>query len=1037
MRWNVVRALKAYRIALCMVGLWGSSVALAVTPAPSSWPAGNALNGKPIYPTSCEGAGCHTGTSNASDIFRKVGNGANNPTLINNAILSGKMRNATLLALTAQQMADIAAYLGNPNVTATAPAAAASPTSLSFVATTVGATSASQIVTLTNGGTAALGPITFSATGAFTVTPGTCTSGGSVAAGGSCTVNVAFRPTITGAASGTLTLAHNASPATTSVALSGTGVAAPAPVASVSSSALTFASTAVGARSVAQTLTLTNSGNAPLGPLGWSTLGDFSAAAGTCSLGNSLAAGASCTISLTFAPTAVSSASGRLTLTHNASPSSTIVTLSGAGIAAPAPIALINVSTLSFATTSVGASSAVQTVTLSNSGNAALVLSTLTSANAAFPITGGSCTAGLSVAAGNSCTVIVRFNPSAVGASTGTLVLAHNANPNSNSVALMGTGIAAAPIASVTPNALSFSQVINTSSSAQTVTVSNTGTAPLLLSSVNITGAQASEFTKTPASTCGASVSAGASCAVLITFAPTATGARSASLVVAHNAAGSTATVALNGVGNMTPQPVIAVSNNALTFSAQAVGSNATQTITVTNAGQAALVLSSLTVSGTHSADYTLGGTCAAALSLAIGQNCDLTVRFAPSTLGARTANLSIASNATPVSIGLTGTATAAAAPAITLTPATQTFGNATVGAAPVPRTIALTNTGTAVLTLSNITVSGAGFSGNNNCGNSVAVGASCTLSLAFAPTAVSPATGLVTITSNAPSSPLTAALSGTGVAAPLPVLTWATAAPGAWPDTSVGATSSPISLTLFNQGPGTSTLSALAPTTGEFVLGGTCNVGTALAANTSCNVTVAFAPGQVGTRAALLRVTSNGTDPAVVPLSGTGVLSAQPMVTVSSPSLDFPSSTPASPPPAMDLSVNNVGTAAITLSSLSVRSGLFTANPVCGSLPVSLTPGQSCQIKVALKSSQAAEGTITDTLTIGTSSTSASVELSANVTNASAQNAPTNVGLGGCSLVVGRSGGTDPTLWLLCVGASLILWRRRRPSTINMPPQP
>ena len=139
------RSLAVLRTGVLGLGLLACGVAQAsVSPPPTVWPPGNALAGKAIYPADC--LICHTGTSNATDRYGKVGNGANNPGLINLAILNGTMTNTVLRALTAQQIADIAAYLGNPDVSPTAPIAAASPTSLAFASTTVGATSASKTV---------------------------------------------------------------------------------------------------------------------------------------------------------------------------------------------------------------------------------------------------------------------------------------------------------------------------------------------------------------------------------------------------------------------------------------------------------------------------------------------------------------------------------------------------------------------------------------------------------------------------------------------------------------------------------------------------------------------------------------------------------------------------------------------------------------------------------------------------------------------------------------------------------------------------
>ena len=606
---------RSLRALAAILGLALVHAAQATVPTNTVFPAGDALRGKTLYDTPATGVGPSCGNSSchgpAVNQAKSLSKGNNKPAVINLAILNGKMTNAWLLAMNAQQLADVAAFTANPGVTAGTLTATVSAASLAFAATTVGGTSPVQSVTLSNTGTTALSLTSIASNSTlFRISGGTCAAGGSIAAGANCTVTMTFNPAAAGAASGTLTFTHNANPATNTVALSGTGIAAAAPIAG----------------------------------------------------------------------------------------------------AAPA--------TLTFASTTVGVTTAAQTVTLSNTGNAALALSAIASSSPAFVVSGGSCASGGSVSAGSNCTVMLSFKPTAAGAASGTLTFSHNASPNISTVALSGTGAAAAPIASLTPSALSFAQVLASTSSNQTVTLSNTGLAPLAISTIGIGGAQASEFARAAASTCanGGSIAPGASCSVLINFTPTAAGARSASLSIAHNATGSPSLVTLSGTGTSTPQPVISVNNNVLAFADQPLAStSAAQTVTVTNSGQAPLVLSSAALAGANSGDYVLGGTCAANLSIAVNSNCSLTVRFAPTALGARTASIAIASNASPVAISLNGTAVAAPAPAVMLAPASQAFGTATVGAAPVSRTVTLTNSGTATLNLSSVTVTGTGFSGTHN----------------------------------------------------------------------------------------------------------------------------------------------------------------------------------------------------------------------------------------------------------------------------------------------------------------------------------
>jgi hypothetical protein len=98
------------------------------------------------------------------------------------------------------------------------------PTSLTFPSTNVGSTSAAQTLTITNNLTATLSSLSFAASGDFSVAPGGGTPcGSSIAAGGSCTVSVTFKPSTTGSIKGAVTVTNSASTSPQTVKLTGTG----------------------------------------------------------------------------------------------------------------------------------------------------------------------------------------------------------------------------------------------------------------------------------------------------------------------------------------------------------------------------------------------------------------------------------------------------------------------------------------------------------------------------------------------------------------------------------------------------------------------------------------------------------------------------------------------------------------------------------------------------------------------------------------------------------------------------------------------
>ena len=192
---------------------------------------------------------------------------------------------------------------------------------------------------------------------------------------------------------------------------------------------------------------------------------------------------------------------------------------------------------LSFGSVVTGTTSAAQTVTVSNpTGSAAAVSSIATSGD--FSQTN---TCSSSIAANGSCTVSVKFAPTAPGARTGTLTV--NAGGVTNTVSLTGTGTAPGPVLNAAPASLSFAGTdVGSSSAAQAVTVTNSGTAAASVSGVTATG----DFSQT--NNCS-SVATGSSCTVNVTFKPTASGTRTGTLTVTSNANNSPATVSLTGSG--------------------------------------------------------------------------------------------------------------------------------------------------------------------------------------------------------------------------------------------------------------------------------------------------------------------------------------------------------------------------------------------------------------------------------------------------------------------------------------------------------
>ncbi|HJT57984.1 MAG TPA: choice-of-anchor D domain-containing protein [Ktedonobacteraceae bacterium] len=323
-----------------------------------------------------------------------------------------------------------------------------------------------------------------------------------------------------------------------------------------------------------------------------------------------------------------------------------------------------------------------------------------------------------------------------------------------------------APGIGLSPNSVNFgAQVVNTTSQPRAVTLTNTGTASLNISSINISGANAGDFAQT--NNCPSSLAASATCTINVTFTPSSTGNRSANLNVADNAQGSPQGVALSGLGQNAPAPIVSLNPGSLSFGNQNVNtSSSPQVVTLTNTGTAALNISSIALSGTSAADFSQTNNCPN--SLAVNANCTVNVTFAPATTGSKSASLTFTDNAgdSPESVPLTGTGVTPT-PGDSLNPTSLSYNNQNVGTTSQPQTVTLTNNGTAALSISSIAITGANasdFGQTNNCPSSLAINASCTINVTFTPTANGIRNANVTITDNAPDSPVKVTLTGTGV---------------------------------------------------------------------------------------------------------------------------------------------------------------------------------------------------------------------------------------------------------------------------------
>jgi hypothetical protein len=446
----------------------------------------------------------------------------------------------------------------------------------------------------------------------------------------------------------------------------------------------------------------------------------------------------------------------------------------------------ISPTAVGFGSVATGASSPPQAVTVTNSGTAAAPVTSIATSGD-FSQTNN---CGTSLAAGSSCTVTVRFLPAATGSRTGNLTV--TASGITNTVPLSGTGVAPGPILSPNPSALSFPRtVVGSSATAQTVTLTNTGTTSATMSGVSTSG----DFSQTNNCT---SLAVGVSCTITVRFTPAAAGTRSGNLTITSNANNSPTAIPLsgNGIDSNTnialgaPASASSQVNASLPPSTVTDGDANTYWESANNAfpqwlqvdlgasfniGRVTLKLPPSGAWGTRTQTLSVSASTDGSTFTTVVGSADRTF-----TSPANVVNISVpATNARFVRVTFTANTGWPAGQAsefevypsggtppntatLATNPSSLTFGTQALNTTGPAQAVTLTNTGNAAASISGVTVSG-DYSQSNNCGGAIAAGASCTINVSFRPVASGTRTGTLTITSSATNSPTNVALAGTG----------------------------------------------------------------------------------------------------------------------------------------------------------------------------------------------------------------------------------------------------------------------------------
>jgi hypothetical protein len=549
--------------------------------------------------------------------------------------------------------------------------------------------------------------------------------------------------------------------------------------------------------------------------------------------------------------------------------------------------ATLDPASLTFSDQAVGTTSSSQTVTLKNTANVALTVTTIETSGD-FTET-DNCT-GQAIGAGSSCTIQVKFAPSATGNLTGHVTINANVAGGQLTLDLSGTGLTGGTFL-LTPSSLDFGPAaVGTSSAVLPAQAENSGETAVAISSVSVSG----PFVLATNSCGTTSLPAKSSCQIQIKFSPTQVGAATGTLTVVD--AVGTQTVALSGTGQAVATDTL--STTSLSFPSTPTGTlSATQVVTLTNSGDLALTSISISTTGPFQASHTCG------TQLAGNASCAISVTFAPTQQGSLTGTLTISDLIRTQTVTLTGTAVAPAA--LSVLPASMSFSGQQAGVPSTPQTLTVSNTGGAALANVGFQFTGSAAASYSisatTCGSMLDAAASCTAKVVFTPAATGPIAAMLIVSSSTSGvTPVSIPLNGSGQ-----VGTGISVSPGQinFATVGVGQTSDARTVTVSNGSSYAITSLALASQEPYVLSKNTCTG--ALTAGASCTVSVAFQPTSSGSSTGALTVTSPDlAAPTSVALSGVG----------------------------FDFEVAVSGTSSYTVASGQTANYTLTINPVGGS---------------------------------------------------------------------------------------------------------
>ncbi len=641
----------------------------------------------------------------------------------------------------------------------------------------------------------------------------------------------------------------------------------------------------VGTPSAPQPVAVFNGGEASLTisdiEIAGANAADFSLVGGSACLGQAISPGPTvkCSFEVGFTPSSVGPEVAVVAVFDNAPGSPQILELVAAGQAPAAAISPLN---LNFGGQPQNSTSALQTITLTNAGTQTLTITSVVEGGPDIAVFANiqksdpgtpSCRANIVLVSGGQCVAKYSFAPNAVRTFHAEVDFFDTSGQSPSAeqiVSLTGIGTATAPIANLSASSLAFgSETIGSSSGAQSVTLTNQGSAALSVTGVAFAGTNAADFaiaaTGTTCPVAGGTLVVRASCTVAVELAPQTPGPKSASLAFTDNAAASPQQVKVTGTAT-SPQS-LQVSPASLMFPAQSEGiGSAPQSVTILNSGAAAAEITGIAISGPNAADFTSPASCTPN-PVPAGKSCQIGVTFMPGTTtpGIRSATLSVPAGSPPT-VALSGTATQAGISV----PTSINFGSQFAGGAggpPQPIVVANSSSGAfaGALTIASVAKSGANpgdfaLVADSCTGSSTPPGATCSVQVAFKPASVCPViagtrNAILMLNDNAPGSPHSVPLSGTAMEF---CISTTTGQPVVGPVKAGNPATYSLAVSSFAGFTGSASLAcAVQPDSGEASFVGSCAINTTPPTNPPV---VQIAPGSPGQMEVVVTTVANPT---------------------------------------------------------------------------------------------------------------------------------------------------------------------------------